>query len=67
MLPAPVQREVTRILAERREFPVVDVVDSLKVFAQPELLATDEKKVDLIDVRGEALTETIVAPVARTT
>ena len=38
MLPRPSHREVARMLRDRREFPVVDVVEALRPFAQPELL-----------------------------
>lgn len=71
MLPRPVDREVCRILEERREYPTVDVIDVLRTFGQPELLKTDEEKVDLqditsdTDVRGK--TAAMVAPVSRST
>jgi hypothetical protein len=61
-LPTPVQREVARILAERREFPIVDVVDAIKKFGQPELLATDSKTVGRHTLKGYASTEMLVAP-----
>ena len=32
-------------LAERREYPVTDVIEALEIFSQPELLATDAKQV----------------------
>jgi hypothetical protein len=38
MLPRPPHREVARMLQDRRDFPVVDIVDAIKPFAQPELL-----------------------------
>jgi hypothetical protein len=65
MLPHPVHREVCRLLVERREFPVVDVIDALRVFSQPELLKTDTDSVSLEDVKGDAETSTLVAPLAR--
>ena len=37
MLPRPVDREICRMLEERREFPVSDVIAALKIFSQPEL------------------------------
>ena len=37
-LPRPLARHVARLLAERREFPFVVVVDVLAAVAQPELL-----------------------------
>jgi hypothetical protein len=65
VLPRPVDREICRILEERREFPTVDVIDALKIFSQPELLETDQEKVSLEDVKGDTETETLVAPVSR--
>jgi hypothetical protein len=54
------------MLQERREFPVVDVVDALSVFGQPELLVTDTEQVRLEVVKGDAETFTVVAPLSRT-
>src|SRR5262249_55188932 len=45
LLPGPEEREVARILEERRDFPVVDVIEALGVFSQPGLLVTDDKRV----------------------
>lgn len=42
-LPRPADREVARVLQERREFPVVEVVEAIAIFGQPQLLRTDEK------------------------
>ncbi len=62
VLPRPVDREICRMLEERREFPVVDVVTALKIFAQPELLRTDEEQVGLETLRGESETQNLIAP-----
>jgi hypothetical protein len=62
LLPRPAYREVARILAERRDFPVVDVIEALEVFAQPELLMTDDKRVGAQVLRGHANTEMLIAP-----
>jgi hypothetical protein len=67
ILPRPVDREVCKILEERREFPVVDVMEALKVFGQPELLDSDDKQVDLFEIKGDAETGTLIAPLSRTT
>jgi hypothetical protein len=67
ILPSPVEREVCKILAERREYPVVDVLEALIVFGQPELLSTEDKEVDLQSIQGEAETGTLIAPMSRTT
>jgi hypothetical protein len=64
-LPRPADREVARILEERREYPVVDVVDAMKAFAQPELLATDDKTVSLQSLRGQPATDFVLAPLSR--
>jgi hypothetical protein len=67
LLPRPVDREICRMLQERREYPVIDVVDALSVFGQPELLATDTEQVRLEIVKGAAETSTVVAPLSRST
>ena len=64
-LPRPVDREVAKILSERREFPVVDVVEAIEMFGQPELLETKKKIVGLEEVKGHSTTETLVAPLSR--
>lgn len=65
VLPRPVDREICRMLEERREFPAVDVIEALKYFAQPELLVNDTDQVSLVDYKGDAETSTLVAPVSR--
>jgi len=65
-LPTPVQREVARILAERREFPIIDVVEAIKKFGQPELLSTKSKTVGKHTLNGQSSTEMVVAPISRT-
>jgi hypothetical protein len=64
-LPSPVEREVTRILAERREFPVLEVIEAIQPFGQPELLQTDERQVDLTSLSGEPATDMVVAPMPK--
>jgi hypothetical protein len=67
-LPRPVDREVARILAERRDFPVLGVIEAIKIFGQPELLVTDDKQVGLQTLKGEqTATDTLVAPLSRAT
>jgi len=66
-MPSPVHREVARILTERREFPVVDVIDAIKIFGQPELLTTDETQVGMQSLKGQAATDMVVAPVSKET
>jgi len=61
-LPRPVDREVARILAERREFPMLDVIAAIAKFGQPELLETDTKQVGAQVLKGRAATDMMVAP-----
>jgi len=61
-LPRPVDREVARILAERREFPILDVIAAIAKFGQPELLETDTKQVGAQVLKGRAATDMMVAP-----
>jgi hypothetical protein len=46
-LPRPPMREVARMLEDRRDFPVVDVVTALTALAQPELLMTQDNRLSL--------------------
>jgi hypothetical protein len=64
-LPRPIDREVTKILEERREFPVIDVIEALSAFGQPELLETDDTQVGISTLQGHAETEMFIAPVSR--
>ena len=62
-LPRPPTRQVARLLAERREFPVLDVVSALYPLAQPELLQTEERQAHLVLTHGaEAEVQSVVAP-----
>jgi hypothetical protein len=65
-LPRPVHREICRILEERREFPVVDIVEAIKKFGQPELLETSNEQVNTENVRGMNLVSTLLAPISCT-
>lgn len=47
-LPSPTDRQVAKYLHERRDFPVVDVIEALLPIGQPELLETKESEVDVI-------------------
>ena len=64
-LPRPVDREVARILAERREFPITDVIEAIGAFGQPELLQTDDRQADLFALKGETQTDMMLAPLSR--
>lgn len=67
-LPNPVDRQVARYLFERRDFPVVDVLQALVPLSQPELLRTQEQHPSLVNRREELHeieTGAIVAPLPR--
>jgi len=67
-LPRPAQRQVARYLADRREFPVLDVVEALQALAQPELLETDESPAKIVLSGGTSdkiETSSIIAPQPR--
>lgn len=62
----PPQRRVARMLVERRDFPVVEVVDALEAFAQPELLDTEAQTASLELTRGDdPEVQAILAPEAK--
>ncbi|QTS88323.1 hypothetical protein JLK41_09230 [Ectopseudomonas khazarica] len=63
-LPRPPDRQVCRFLEERREFPILDVIEALRPMAQPHLLETREEALE-INLRKGASSDTglIVAPV----
>ena len=67
-LPRPAERQVARYLADRRTFPVLDVIEVLRPLAQPELLRSNEREAQLYQRRtGENEIQAVVAPVARNT
>ena len=61
-LPRPAHREVARMLADRRDFPVLAIVNAMRPFAQPELLRTEEHEAGTETLRGETKTDLLVAP-----
>lgn len=65
-LPGPHEREIARILFQRRQFTVLDVIEAIAPFGQPELLDTIDKTVDLQALSGESLTDMVVSPLPRT-
>lgn len=65
-LPMTAQRMVAKLLEERRDFPIVDVIEALAPIAQPELLITDTTNRPVESSRDEdAIVETLIAPVSR--
>ncbi|HOD20324.1 MAG TPA: hypothetical protein PLV86_09015 [Candidatus Fermentibacter daniensis] len=63
-LPRPSERQVARYLADRRSYPVRDVIEALGSLAQPGLLETDPRNTTT-SCDTETVTGTIEAPVAR--
>ena len=65
-LPNSTHREVARQLQQRRDFPVVEVIDALTVLAQPELLQTASRRAGLQTLApGDDLANMVVAPLPR--
>ncbi|MGH2626903.1 MAG: hypothetical protein ACRDHY_09665 [Anaerolineales bacterium] len=65
-LPLPADRQVARYLADRREFPVVEVIEALGPLSQPELLEPRQFTADVVLTRTDtSTTGAVVAPVAR--
>ncbi len=65
-LPTTAQRMVAKLLAERRAFPIIDVIEALGPIAQPELLETVAQDRPAEPSREESATvETLIAPVSR--
>lgn len=64
LLPNPQHREVARIYSERRDFPVVDVIEATGTFAQPHLLETTTETVQVqnFEVDTPPGTSTVITP-----
>lgn len=65
-LPRPASRQVAKMLADRRDFSVIDVVEALGPLAQPELLETQTTAAILLPSghqRSEINTSSVVAPI----
>jgi len=63
----PTQRQVARYLADRRDFPVMEVVEVLRPLAQPELLEAHQRDADVVVTRtGGHDVRAVVTPMART-
>src|SRR5262249_8837344 len=67
-IPGPVHREVARIFAERREFPIMEVIQATRKFAQPGLLTSSTEVVTNVPFGTTAppATSTMITPIART-
>lgn len=65
-LPNSAHRQICRWLEERRNFPVLDVIEVIQPIAQPDLLDTDNTKVSLFErTEAKSNTESIISPIAR--
>lgn len=67
-LPRPAERQVARYLEDRRDFPVVDVVEALKPISQPQLLDTSTRQAELVNTghtSAELEATALLAPLAR--
>ena len=67
-LPRQIDRHVARLLEDRREFEVIDVIQALAGLSQPELLLSEAKVAELVSRReGIVTVETgaVVAPLAK--
>jgi hypothetical protein len=67
-IPNPIHREVARIFVERRDFPVVDVIEATRKFAQPDLLVTSTESVPNVPFATTLVpgTSTVITPFPRT-
>jgi hypothetical protein len=67
-IPSPVHREVARIFVERRKFPVTEVIQATRMFAQPGLLTSSTEVVTNVSFGTTAApaTSTMITPIART-
>jgi hypothetical protein len=67
-LPNPTHREVARIFVERRDFPVAEVIEATRKFAQPDLLTTSTEVVSNVPFVTTIPpgTSTIITPFPRT-
>lgn len=55
-LPRSAAREVARRLVDRRDYPILDVVEALRPLAQPELLRTEEQVAVMTPAGGKSET-----------
>ncbi|ACF11205.1 hypothetical protein Cpar_0789 [Chlorobaculum parvum NCIB 8327] len=65
-LPMASHRMVARLLEDRREYPLIEIIESLQPLAQPELLNSYEQQPQ-IDLFGDVSpnVNTVIAPVSR--
>lgn len=65
-LPIPSHRMVAKLLEDRRDYPLIDIIEALQPLAQPELLISSEQRPQ-IDLFGEVppKVNTVIAPISR--
>jgi hypothetical protein len=63
-IPNPLHREVARMYVERRHFPIADVIQATRKFAQPELLTTSKETVPNVPFATTVQpgTSTVISP-----
>lgn len=68
-IPNPAHREVARVFVERRDYPVLDVLDATAQFAQPHLLRTDTENVSSDTFQSSVTpgTGTVISPFSLST
>lgn len=65
-LPRAAERQVAQSLVDRRDFPVIEIIEALKPLSQPELLATEARPAAVVERReAPATTGAVVAPIAQ--
>jgi hypothetical protein len=65
-LPRPPERQVVKYLIDRKEFPVIEVIEALRPLAQPELLETTEQTPEVVSRRdAQTITGSIIAPMPK--
>ena len=63
-LPRSAERFVCKDLEDRRNFPVVGVIEAFEIVKQPDLLTVDQSKVSLLTTMEETHIKQIIAPMS---
>ena len=65
-LPRLPERQLAKSLVERRDFPVVEILEALGPLSQPELLETSKQDANITLRRpGQGTTGSVIAPIAK--
>lgn len=62
-LPNPLDRQVATQLVQRREYTILEVIQSLSPLAQPHLLQNDQSTADVQQGESASLTDSIISPI----